>query len=146
MSYNKVILIGRLGKDPEVKTVGSEGNKVAEVSLATSETYKDKSGEKQSKTEWHKCIFWGNIAGVIEQHLKKGSQIAVEGKIEYRTYEDKDGNKRYVTEIKCTGMTMLDTKADSAAAQSSAPSTPASDTGATAAQFTAGPVEDDLLF
>jgi single-strand DNA-binding protein len=70
----------------------------------------------------------------------------VEGKIEYRTYEDKDGNKRYVTEIKCTGMTMLDTKADSAAAQSSAHSTPASDTGATAAQFTAGPVEDDLLF
>lgn len=145
MSYNKVILIGRLGKDPEVKTVGSEGNKVAEVSLATSETYKDRAGEKQSKTEWHKCIFWGNIAGVIEQYLKKGSQIAVEGKIEYRTYEDKDGNKRYVTEIKCTGMTMLDTKGDTAAAQSSAPSAPTSD-AAPAAQFTAGPVEDDLPF
>ena len=145
MSYNKVILIGRLGKDPEVKTVGSEGNKVAEVSLATSETYKDRAGEKQSKTEWHKCIFWGNIAGVIEQYLKKGSQIAVEGKIEYRTYEDKDGAKRYVTEIKCTGMTMLDTKGESAAAQSSAPSNPATD-AAPAEQFTAGPVEDDLPF
>lgn len=146
MSYNKVILIGRLGKDPEVKTVG-EGNKVAELSLATSETYKDRAGEKQSKTEWHKCIFWGNIAGVIEQYLKKGSQIAVEGKIEYRSYEDKDGAKRYVTEIKCTGMTMLDTKAEGAAQSTTTPAAAGQPTtAAPTASFTAGPVEDDLPF
>lgn len=148
MSFNKVILIGRLGKDPEVRTVG-DSNKVAEVSLATSETYKDKAGEKQTKTEWHRCIFWGNIAGVLEQYCKKGSQIAVEGKIEYRTYEDKEGQKRTVTEIKCSELRLLDSKqsSDTAAAPGNTYTPPVKDgTAAPAAQFTAGPVEDDLPF
>jgi single-strand DNA-binding protein len=148
MSYNKVILIGRLGKDPDVRTVGTEGNKVAELSLATSEKFKNKStGENETKTEWHKCIFWGNIADVIGKYLKKGSQIAVEGKITTRTYDDKDGVKRYVTEIICSNMTMLDTKesgsADSGAAYSQ-PQAPA--TADPAAAFAGKPVEDDLPF
>jgi single-strand DNA-binding protein len=121
MSYNKVILIGRLGKDPDVRTVGTEGNKVAELSLATSEKFKNKStGEYETKTEWHKCIFWGAIAGVVEQYLKKGSQIAIEGKITYRTYDKTDGTKGYSTEIVCSGMTMLDNKHDTTAAENNA--------------------------
>src|SRR6478735_450377 len=95
---NKVILIGRLGKDPEVRTLES-GRKVANLTLATSETYKDKNGEKQEITEWHNINFWGPAAEVLEKYLKKGSQLYVEGKLRTRSYEDKEGNKKYVTEI-----------------------------------------------
>ena len=102
---NKVILIGHLGKDPELRDVA--GNKVANFTLATSESYKDKSGEKQTVTEWHNLVLWGKIAEIAEKYLKKGSQVYVEGKIMYRSYEDKQGNKRYITDIKVHDLTML---------------------------------------
>jgi single-strand DNA-binding protein len=103
---NKVILIGHLGKDPEVRSIEG-GKKVANFTLATSESYKDKSGQRVEKTEWHNIAFWGAIADVIEKYLKKGSQIYVEGRISTRSYEDKEGVKKYFTEIVGQNMTML---------------------------------------
>ncbi|HEX8547867.1 MAG TPA: single-stranded DNA-binding protein [Cytophagaceae bacterium] len=103
---NKVILVGHLGKDPEIRALES-GRKVANFTLATTESYKDKNGERVDSTEWHNISFWGPIADVIEKYLKKGSQIYVEGKIRTRSYEDKDKVKKYVTEIVGNTMTML---------------------------------------
>lgn len=102
---NKATLLGTLGKDPEIKHT-SNGNAVANFSMATSESYKDKSGQKQTKTEWHNIVFWGPIVTVIEKYLKKGSKIYLEGKIQTRSYE-KNGEKRYTTEILGQSMTML---------------------------------------
>jgi single-strand DNA-binding protein len=95
---NKVILLGKLGKDPEVRTISS-GKKVANFSLATNETRKDKNGDKITETEWHNIVVWGTAAETVEKYLKKGSQIFIEGKIKYKSYDDKDGNKKYITEI-----------------------------------------------
>jgi single-strand DNA-binding protein len=103
---NKVILVGNLGKDPEIRVIES-GRKVANFPLATTETYKDKKGERIENTEWHNVVFWGAIADVIEKYLKKGNQIYVEGKLRTRSYEDKDKVKRYITEIVGQSMTML---------------------------------------
>ena len=103
---NKVILVGHLGKDPEVRTLEG-GSKVANCTLATSESYKNKEGVKVGNTEWHNLVFWNQLAGIVEQFLKKGSQIYVEGKLATRSWEDKDGNKRYTTEVKCDNMVML---------------------------------------
>lgn len=105
--FNRVTLIGNLGNDPEVKVFDS-GDKVANFTMATSENYKDKNGEKQTKTEWHNIKVWGNIVAVVEKYLKKGSKVFVEGKITTRSY-DKDGEKRYVTEINLQNLKMLDT-------------------------------------
>lgn len=102
---NKVILVGNLGKDPEVKTFDN-GRKYAKFPLATSETYTDRNGQRQEKTEWHNVVFWGNIAEVIEKYVRKGSQIYVEGKLATRSYEQ-DGIKKYITEIEGLSMTML---------------------------------------
>jgi single-strand DNA-binding protein len=104
-SFNKVVLMGNLGKDPEVKTF--EKNKKASFSLATSETFK-KDGEKQTKTEWHNIVCWSGVAELAEKYLKKGSSILVEGKITYRNYE-KDEKKVYVTEIVATDIRFIDT-------------------------------------
>ena len=101
---NKVIIVGNLGKDPEVKAVGQ--NTVANFSLATSESYTDKSGQKQEKTEWHKIVAWGKLAELAGQYLKKGRQVYVEGKLQTREYE-KDGQKRYSTEIVASSVTFL---------------------------------------
>ena len=99
MSLNKVQLIGYIGKDPEVSTISS-GMKVAKFQMATSESYKDKSGTKVEKTEWHNIIAWGSHADVIEKYLKKGKQIYVEGKLTTRSWDDKkSGEKKYITEI-----------------------------------------------
>jgi single-strand DNA-binding protein len=95
---NKVILLGRLGKDPEIRVLEG-GRKVANFTLATSESYKDKNGNKQEATEWHNCVFWGPIVEVIEKYVKKGQQLCVDGKLRTRSYEDKEGVKKYVTEI-----------------------------------------------
>jgi single-strand DNA-binding protein len=103
---NKCILLGRLGKDPEVRTL--EGNrKVAKFPLATSETYKDKQGQKQENTEWHNVEFWGPVVDVIEKYVKKGDMLYVEGKIRTRSYEDKDAKKVYTTEIVGNNLTLL---------------------------------------
>ena len=97
-SVNKVILIGNLGADPELKTLPS-GQAVCEMRLATNETFTDKQGEKQEKTEWHRIVTWGKTAENCNRYLKKGRTIYVEGRIQTRTWDDKDGVKKYMTEI-----------------------------------------------
>ena len=106
MSVNKVILIGRLGKDPETRYMPN-GEAVTNATLATSETWKDKSGVKQEKTEWHNLVFYRRLAEVAGEYLKKGSMIYVEGKLQTRKWQDKDGRDRYTTEIIANEMTML---------------------------------------
>ena len=103
---NKVTLIGNLGKDPEVQTLET-GIILAKFSLATSESYKDSEGVKQTQTEWHNIIVWRSLAEVAGKYLRKGSTIYLEGKIKTRSYEDKDGNKKYVTEIIADNFIML---------------------------------------
>lgn len=109
---NKVILVGNLGKDPEVRYLDS-GVAVANFSLATTESYKNKEGERVSQTEWHNIVLWRGLAEVAEKYLKKGASIYVEGKIRTRKWEDKDGNTRYSTEILGDNMTMLGSKSTS---------------------------------
>ena len=111
---NKVILIGNLGKDPEVRYLDS-GVVVANFSLATTENYKNKEGERVSQTEWHNIVLWRGLAEVAEKWLKKGSSVYIEGKIRNRKWEDKEGNTRYTTEILGDNMTMLGKKEDSSA-------------------------------
>lgn len=109
MSVNKVFLIGNVGKDPEIRHL-ENGGPVARFSLATSETYKNKNNEKVTTTEWHNVVMWRRLAEIIEQYVKKGSKLYIEGKITYRTWDDKEGNKRYTTEIVGNNMQMLDKK------------------------------------
>ena len=97
-SVNKVILIGNLGKDPELKYLAS-GKAVAEFSIATSENWKDKDGNRQEKTEWHNIVLWGRTAEVAKEYLSKGSSVYIEGRLQTRSWDDNDGNKRYKTEI-----------------------------------------------
>jgi single-strand DNA-binding protein len=102
-SLNKATIMGHLGADPEIRTTAN-GGKVATLSLATSKQWKNQSGEKQEKTEWHRVVLWDNakgarLASLAESYLTKGSKLYVEGQIEYRTWDDKDGQKRYTTEI-----------------------------------------------
>lgn len=106
---NKVQLIGNLGKDPEVKQLDS-GKILAKLSLATSENYKNADGEKVTDTQWHNLVAWGKTAQIAEQYLKKGNKIAIEGKLINRSYEDKEGIKRYVTEVLVNEILMLGTK------------------------------------
>ncbi|HSM98686.1 MAG TPA: single-stranded DNA-binding protein, partial [Gallionella sp.] len=113
MSVNKVILIGRLGKDPETRYMTS-GEAVTNATLATSENWKDKSGEKQEKTEWHNLVFYRRLAEIAGEYLKKGSQIYVEGKLQTRKWQDKEGKDRYTTEIVVNEMQMLGSKSGGA--------------------------------
>ncbi|MBB6612950.1 single-stranded DNA-binding protein [Pontibacter sp. Tf4] len=105
-SVNKVILIGNLGKDPEVRHLEG-GVAVARFPLATSESYKDKNGQRVEKTEWHNIVLWRGLAEVAEKFLKKGQSVFIEGKIRTSQYQDKEGNQRYSTEIVADNMTML---------------------------------------
>lgn len=105
-SLNKAILIGNLGKDPEVRFMPN-GDAVCNFSVATTESYKDKNGDKQDKTEWHNVTIYRKLAEIAGQYLKKGSQVYLEGKIQTRKWQDKDGNDRYTTEIVCDEMKML---------------------------------------
>lgn len=106
---NKVILIGRLGKDPEVRYT-PDGTMVTNFNLATDEQRKDKNGEKIQKTEWHKIVTWGKLAEICGNYLVKGKLVYVEGRIQTRSWEDKEGVKRYTTEIIASNMQMLDSK------------------------------------
>lgn len=106
---NKVILVGRLGKDPEVRYM-PDGNPVTSFSLATDEQYKDKRGEKQQKTEWHSIVTFGKLAEICGEYLHKGTLVYIEGKVKTRTWEDKDGVKRYTTEIIASDMKMLESR------------------------------------
>ncbi len=110
---NKVILVGNLGKDPEVRYMPS-GNAVANVTLATTESWKDKqSGEKQERTEWHTVVFYSRLAEIAGEYLKKGSQVYVEGSLRTRKWQDKNGNDRYTTEIIANDMQMLGSRGGS---------------------------------
>lgn len=108
---NKVILVGNLGKDPEAFTF-ENGVKKVSFSLATTESYKDKEGNKIDQTEWHNVVLWRGLADVAEKYLSKGNQVYIEGKIKTRAWDDKDGNKRYTTEIYADNMTMLGGRRD----------------------------------
>ena len=112
MSVNKVILVGRLGKDPEVR-YSNNGNAITTFNLATSRVYKNKQGEKVDETEWHRCVSFGRTAEVCGEYLHKGSLIYIEGRLQTRDWEDKDGNKRWTTEIIIDNMRMLGGKNDS---------------------------------
>jgi single-strand DNA-binding protein len=109
-SLNKVQLIGNLGSDPEVRSA-TGGNRVANFSLATSRTWNDASGNKQEKTEWHRCVVWNSkssqLADIVERYCKKGDKLFVEGRIEYRQWQDKDGQTKYSTEINVRELIML---------------------------------------
>jgi single-strand DNA-binding protein len=105
-SVNRVILVGNLGRDAEVRHTAG-GQAVATLNLATTENWKDKEGQRQEKTEWHRVVVWGKTAEALGQYLTKGKQIAIEGRIETRQWDDKDGNKRYTTEIKADRVTLL---------------------------------------
>jgi len=109
-SLNKVTLIGNLGNDPEVRST-TGGNRVATFSLATSRSWNDASGSKQEKTEWHRCVVWNTktsqLADIVEKYVKKGDKLHVEGRIEYRQWQDKDGQTRYSTEINVRELIML---------------------------------------
>ncbi len=107
---NRVQLIGHLGATPEVKTIVG-GKKVAKLVLATNETYKNQKGEKVTETTWHNLTAWGSNADIIEKYLQKGTEIAIEGKLKNSTYTDKDGIKRYVTDIEVQELLMLGKKA-----------------------------------
>ena len=103
---NKVQLIGNLGNDPEIITLDS-GKKLAKFSIATNESYKNQEGERVTDTQWHNVIAWGKTAEIIETYVTKGKEVAIEGKLSHRSFDDKEGNKRYTTEVVCTELLML---------------------------------------
>jgi single-strand DNA-binding protein len=105
-SVNKVILIGNLGRDPETRYM-PDGGAITNISIATTETWKDKNGDKQEKTEWHRVAFFGKLAEIAGEYLKKGSQVYVEGRLQTRKWQDKDGQDKYTTEIVANAMQML---------------------------------------
>ncbi len=119
MSVNKVILVGRLGRDPETRFT-SGGQAVANFSVATDESYKDRNGERQKRTEWHKIVVWGKQAEIAQQYLKKGSLVFIEGRIQSREWQDKEGQKRTSFEIVANNFRMLGGRGDGMAAGASA--------------------------
>lgn len=115
MSVNKVILVGRLGRDPETRYTGG-GQAVANFSVATDESYRDRNGERQKRTEWHKIVVWGKQAEIAQQYLKKGSLVFIEGRIQSREWQDKEGQKRTSFEIVANSFRMLGGRSDAATA------------------------------
>ncbi|MBF0353200.1 MAG: single-stranded DNA-binding protein [SAR324 cluster bacterium] len=111
-SLNKVMLIGRLGKDPEIRYTPS-GSAVANFSIATTDSWKDKQGQKQEKTEWHNIVAWDRLADLAQNYLKKGSQLYVEGRLQTRSWEDQQGQKKYTTEIIANTIQFLESKGSS---------------------------------
>ncbi len=110
MSFNKVILVGNVGKDPEIRRF--ENNIKASFSLATSETYTPKGGDKVTQTEWHNIVAWRRLAELAENYIRKGSQLLIEGKLRYRSYDDRDGNKKYIVEVEADVIQLLGRKTD----------------------------------
>ncbi len=141
-SVNKVIILGNLGADPELKYTTS-GAAVTTLSVATSESWKDDSGNRQERTEWHRVVLWRRQAEVAGEYLKKGSKVYFEGRLQTRSWDDKDGNKRYTTEIVGDVMTMLDSRSEGGGGRAPSPP-PASDAEAPAGGEAA--TDDDLPF
>lgn len=103
---NKVILIGNLGRDPEIRYT-RDGTAVANLNIATSDSWKDAQGERQERTEWHRVVAWDKLAEIAKEYLSKGRQVYIEGRLQTRSWDDKDGNKRYTTEVRADQMVML---------------------------------------
>ena len=120
MSVNKVILVGNVGKDPETRYL-DESTAMTKFPLATSENYKNKAGERVSTTEWHNIVLWRGLAQVAEKYVKKGTQVYIEGRIKSRSYDDADGNKKYITEIVGDQMQLLGKRPDDDGMQGDAP-------------------------
>ena len=156
-SVNKVMLIGNLGKDPEVRTM-QNGNKVANITLATSENWKDKNtGERKEKTEWHRVVIFGNLAGIAETYLKKGSKVYVCGQLQTRKWQDQSGQDKYTTEVVLQGyggeLTMLDSRGGGSSSGDgeggSSYGTPEPSGGGKAGGWDTGPsaeMDDDIPF
>jgi single-strand DNA-binding protein len=155
---NKVILIGNLGKDPEMR-YSPNGGAVGNITIATSESWKDKtSGEKQEKTEWHRVVFFGRLAEIVGEYLKKGSQIYVEGRLQTRKWQDKEGKDRYTTEIVANEMQMLgsregrgapsefDQSSDEGQSRGSSSRAPAAAASGGKPSAPAGDFDDDIPF
>jgi len=143
---NKVILIGNLGKDPEVRYMPN-GNAVANITLATSESWKDKSsGEQQEKTEWHRVVMFRRLGEIAGEYLKKGSKVYIEGKLQTRKWQDNSGNDRYTTEIVANEMQMLDSRGGSANFSGESKSAPAAAPAPAPATAAAGDFDDDIPF
>lgn len=146
---NKVILIGNVGKDPDVRYMPN-GNAVANVTLATSESWKDKnSGETQERTEWHRVVFFRRLAEIVGEYVKKGSKIYVEGRLQTRKWQDQSGQDRYTTEIVADEMQMLDSKGSSAAfdgGRAGSGSRPSNDSAPAAAPMPDDGFDDDIPF
>lgn len=142
-SLNKAMIIGRLGSDPEVRYTQSN-TAVATMNIATTEKYRDSNGEMQESTEWHRVVAWNKLAEICQKYVKKGSQIYVEGPIQTRQWEDKDGQKRYTTEIKVLTLQLLDSRPDGAAPRSDRPAVEGK--GAPKGAIIDDTVDDDLPF
>ena len=141
---NKVIIVGNLGADPDSKSMPS-GNMVANFSVATSESWNDRdTGERQEKTEWHRVVFFGRLAEIADQYLRKGSQVYVEGKLQTRKWEDRDGNERWTTEIVGNQLEMLGERMSSGSSQSSNMDQSTSETTFDADD--GGIIDDDIPF
>lgn len=115
MSVNKAILVGRLGRDPESRFTSS-GQQVCNFTLATDESFKDRAGERQKRTEWHRIVLWGRLAEISQQYLKRGTQVYIEGRIQTRQWDDRSGNKRTTTEIIANVMRILSSRGEGAGA------------------------------
>ncbi len=146
-SVNKVILIGNLGRDPEVRYMPS-GDAMVQINLATTENWRDKSGEKQEKTEWHRVVMFGKVAEIAGEYLKKGSPAYFEGRLQTRKWTDKEGQDRYTTEIVADRMQMLGSRSGGSARAMPEDDTPASTKSAGSAQQAGGidDLEDDIPF
>ncbi len=153
MSVNKVILVGNVGKDPDTRYLEG-GTAVCSFPLATSETYRNRDGERITNTEWHNIVLWRGLAEVAEKYVKKGSQLFIEGRIRTRSWDDRDGNKRYTTEIVGDNMQMLGRRSDDSGAREEQQSSPQekdtpTDTGQDDHFSDVGPAQespDDLPF
>ncbi len=149
---NKVILVGRLGKDPEVRYTGS-GSAVANFSVATDDSWTDKSGDRQTRTEWHNIVAWARLAEICGQYLNKGKLVYIEGRIQTREWEDRDGNRRWTTEVVANEMKMLSGRGDQDSRQMSGPA-PSPPLGGSATHekkeatggLEAGITDDDIPF
>lgn len=149
-SVNKVILVGNLGRDPETRYM-PEGGAITNCSIATTDTWKDKGGEKQERTEWHRVVFFGKLAEIAGEYLKKGAQVYVEGRLQTRKWQDKDGTDKYSTEVVANAMQMLgsrghsdNTGAPGASESAQAARAPAARAAASGGKF--DDFEDDIPF
>ncbi len=145
MSVNKVILIGNVGQDPEVRHLDKDVA-VANFSLATSESYTSKTGEKVTTTEWHNIVVWRGLAKVVEQYVKKGDKLYIEGRIRTRSWDDKDGNKRYTTEIYADNMEMLSPRGQSGQSSNQHAAPQSQPVASVSEPDFSNPEEDDLPF